>query len=269
MNGAVKMLQDKRVSRIMSGKCLFVFAHPDDDSFISGTIARLLSDGVEVHCVWLTSGGYMGGSVKREKELFAAAEILGLKRSRINLLRLPDLGLIHNLKRAVELLAGICRAVNPQIVYVTAFEGGHPDHDCANFVVYESRKITGLNFDIMEYPLYNGSGSLLTWRWRINAFPNEDGSITRLPLTSQEVALKHRIMQTYSSQWMYMIPARLASSEKKMLKSGEPQRLCPEQRDHTIKPHSGKMNYERWFNAFMRIRFSDFRDAVERLTCYR
>ena len=106
----------------MSGKCLFVFAHPDDDSFISGTIARLLSDGVEVHCVWLTSGGYMGGSVKREKELFAAAEILGLKRSRINLLRLPDLGLIHNLKQAVELLSGICRAVNPQTVYVTAFE---------------------------------------------------------------------------------------------------------------------------------------------------
>ncbi len=224
----------------------------------------MMTDGVDVHCVWLTSGGYMGGSLKREKELFAAAEILGLKRSAIRLLRLPDLGLIRNLKVAVDLLVRICEALNPQTVYVTAFEGGHPDHDCANFLVFETRRITGMIFDIVEFPLYNGSGSLITWHWRINSFPNDDGLMRELPLTSCEVSVKHRIMQTYSSQWMYMFPARLASAEKKMIKSGEPQRLCPDLRDHTLKPHSGKLNYERWFNMFMRINFSDFREAVER-----
>ena len=206
----------------------------------------------------------MGGSLKREKELFAAAEILGLKGSSITLLRLPDLGLINNLKQAVELLAPICEAVKPEKVYVTAFEGGHPDHDCANFLVYETRKSTGMIYDIFEFPLYNGSGSLLTWRWKINSFPNDDGSLVELPLTSIEISVKRRIMQTYSSQWMYMVPARLATSEKKMLKTGEPQRLCPNQRDHTVRPHLGKLNYERWFNMFMRINFSDFRKAVEK-----
>ncbi len=258
-------MKDKQtVPQNRKGKHLFVFAHPDDDSFISGTMCRLISQGEPIDCVWLTSGGFMGGALKREKELFAAAEIIGLKRSSIRLLRLPDLGLIHNLRQTIELLGRILNSVNPQTVYVTAFEGGHPDHDCANFAVFEARKITGSNFEIMEYPLYNGSGSFLTWKWRINSFPNNDGILQSQPLTSQEVSVKHRIMQTYSSQWMYMIPARLACPEKKMLRHGEPQRLCRVDRDHTVKPHAGKLNYERWFNMFMKIKFSDFKDAVEK-----
>lgn len=258
------MKDNKPVTEKKNSSCLFVFAHPDDDSFICGTMSHMIANGVDVHCVWLTSGGYMGGALKREKELLAAAEILGLKGSSITLLRLPDLGLINNLKQAVELLAPICEAVKPEKVYVTAFEGGHPDHDCANFLVYETRKSTGMIYDIFEFPLYNGSGSLLTWRWKINSFPNDDGTLVELPLTSNEISIKHRIMQTYSSQWMYMVPARLATSEKKMLKTGEPQRLCASQRDHTVRPHWGQLNYERWFNMFMRINFSDFRKAVEK-----
>ncbi len=248
----------------MDRSYLFVFAHPDDDVFINGTIQRLLYEGAEVNCVWLTSGGYMGGALKREKELFASAEILGLRRSSIRLLRLPDLGLIHNMDSCIRTLVRICETVNPQNVYVTAFEGGHPDHDCANFVVYEARRLSGMVFNILEFPLYNGAGTFLKWRWQINAFPNDEGIPSQIPLTSAEVAIKHRTMRTYSSQWMYMIPARLACVKEKMLKLGEPQRICPDQRDHTIRPHSGNLNYERWFNSFMRIKFNDYRDAINK-----
>ncbi|MGD9819812.1 MAG: hypothetical protein AB7V04_14120, partial [Desulfomonilaceae bacterium] len=91
-----------------------------------------------------------------------------------------------------------------------------------------------------------------------------DGIAQYLPLTIQEVAIKHRTMRIYSSQWMYMIPARLACSTKKMVSEGEPKRLCNPDTDHTVKPHSGKLNYERWFNAFMRIKFSNYQEAVKR-----
>lgn len=208
----------------------------------------------------------MGGALKREKELFAVVEILGLKRSNIRLLRLPDLGLIQKLEETVGLMVRILEHVDPADVYVTAFEGGHPDHDCANFVVFEARKRSQMSFRIIEFPLYNGSGSFFTWRWRINAFPNDDGLEIKLPLTSLEVGIKHRIMRTYSSQWMYMVPARLATPEEKMLRLGEPHRICGQDRNHTIKPHPGKMNYERWFNLFMRIKFSDFVRAVEQIS---
>jgi LmbE family N-acetylglucosaminyl deacetylase len=154
--------------------------------------------------------------------------------------------------------------VKPDNIYVTAFEGGHPDHDCANFVVFEARRRTGIAFNILEFPLYNGAGSALTWRWKINDFPNEDGMELKLPLTSREIAIRYRVMRTYSSQFLYMIPARLASSTVRMLKQGEPQRLCNNSRDHTVKPHPGKLNYERWFNMFMRIKFDDYRQAVEK-----
>lgn len=247
-----------------SNSYLFVLAHPDDDVFISGHIQRFLADELEVHCVWLTSGGYMGGAMKRERELFAVAEILGLRRSQIHLMRLADLGLIGLLETVIQYLIRLFEAVEPKAVYVNAFEGGHPDHDCASFAVFEARRRSGCSFEILEFPLYNGAGSFRQWRWQINTFPNGDGIAQYLPLTFQEVATKHRTMRIYASQWMYMIPARLACSTKKMVREGEPKRLCHPDRDHTVKPHSGKLNYERWFNSFMRIKFSNYQEAVKR-----
>jgi hypothetical protein len=47
-----------------------------------------------------------------------------------------------------------------------------------------------------------------------------------------------------------------------MIKKGEPYRPCPQERDHTMRPHHGDLNYERWFNSFMKIKFDDYAGAV-------
>jgi hypothetical protein len=59
-----------------------------------------------------------------------------------------------------------------------------------------------------------------------------------------------------------MVPARLASTRSKMIYKGEPYRTCPADRDHSVPPHRGRLNYERWFNAFMKITFEDYARAV-------
>ncbi len=84
------------------------------------------------------------------------------------------------------------------------------------------------------------------------------------PLPEEAVKARQRITWAYSSQWLYMIPARLASSRARLTRIGEPHRLCPRDRDHTVRPHPGTLNYERWFSSFMKIGFSNFRAAVNK-----
>ncbi|MGA8833143.1 MAG: PIG-L deacetylase family protein [Desulfomonilaceae bacterium] len=245
-------------------KFLFVFAHPDDDVFISGLMRRLISLGIETLGAWLTSGGYLGGQERRENELREAMSVLGLPADHCKMLIFPDLGLIDSMETASSRLAEILMDYQPQNIFVTAFEGGHPDHDAANFIVYEARFRSQLDCQLFEFPLYNGSGPFWTWRWRINAFPPGGPPTVFQPLTSQEVDCKRKMMKIYSSQWMYMVPAQMARSRDVLMNQGEPYRLCPENRDHTLAPHTGKLNYERWFNFFMKIRFRDFTEGVKR-----
>lgn len=199
---------------------------------------------------------------RRETELARAMTILGLPQSRVHLLRLRDLGLMDVLDDACERVAHVMKDVRPAAVFANAFEGGHPDHDAVNFLAYEACSRAGIQPQLYEFPLYNGSGPLHHWRWHINRFPEGNSSALHTPLDDDDIECKYRIMRTYSSQWMFMIPARLALTRSRLKQFGEPYRPCPEDRDHTVRPHPGTLNYERWFNSFMNTRFEDFSRAV-------
>lgn len=229
---------------------------------------KCLLNGSKIHAAWITSGGYFGGQQRREREVSLAASGLGLSPENYHLLRFPDLGLVASLNQAIVALCAIVNDFNPDTIFVTAFEGGHPDHDAANFMVYEAVFRTRMKCCIFEFPLYNGSGSLLTWRWRINSFPPGGPEVNFQPLDDMEIDCKHNSMKIYSSQWMYMIPARLATSRNSLKTRGEPYRRCPLSRDHCASPHRGRLNYERWFNSFMRIKFGDYSKAVKEVRTF-
>lgn len=122
-------------------KAIFVFAHPDDETFSSGgTIAKLTKRGVDVELITATRGekGLVGdppvcrkeelGKV-REQELRKAAKILGI--SKIYFLDFIDNTLykIPLAKIAVRILE-ILKKENPDVVVTFNEEGGsrHPDH---------------------------------------------------------------------------------------------------------------------------------------------
>ena len=259
------MEEDNRVEFQEHDKLLFLFAHPDDDAFICGAMYELLRAGYEIHAAWLTSGGLLGGQETREHELSNAMKVLGLDESQVHLARFPDLGLTANLQEAADYLSKLVDQLEPTIVFTTAFEGGHPDHDCVNFLAYDGNRRNGTDMKIYEFPLYNGNGPYLHWKWRINSFPNDNPPSLYWPLSEEAIQVKYRIMRCYSSQWMYMAPARLVSPRSKMTHKGEPYRPCPQERDHTVRPHHGDLNYERWFNSFMKIRFDDYAGAVSQV----
>ena len=122
-------------------KALFIFAHPDDETFgTGGTIAKLAKAGVEVHVITATTGqaGQTGeyGDItpeelgeKRKIEQAEAAGILGI--SKTSYLGLMDGQLInHSVEELAEKLLPFIKDENPDIVITFEKNGAsnHPDH---------------------------------------------------------------------------------------------------------------------------------------------
>lgn len=122
-------------------KALFIFAHPDDETFgPGGTIAKLVKDGNEVQVITATTGqagmtGEYGDISKselgkiREQEHARAGHILGI--SQIRYLDMMD-GEVDqtSVEDLVKKLTPLIKEINPDIV-ITFEKGGisnHPDH---------------------------------------------------------------------------------------------------------------------------------------------
>jgi len=134
-------------------RLLFVYAHPDDESFgNAGTILRYSSDGVAVHYACATRGeagdvspellaGYADVGALRTVEQMRAAEVLGL--TGVHFLGHRDSGMPGSpdnqhpdalIRQPPALVAGqivaLIRAIRPQVVVTFGPYGGygHPDH---------------------------------------------------------------------------------------------------------------------------------------------
>ncbi|MGH2532445.1 MAG: PIG-L deacetylase family protein [Thermomicrobiales bacterium] len=123
-------------------RLMCVLAHPDDESMgTGGILAKYAAEGVETSLICATRGerGWFGAPDEypgmdelgriREKELRAAAEVLGI--GRVDLLDYVDGDLDQaDHDEAVGRIVRLLREVRPQVVVTFAPDGGygHPDH---------------------------------------------------------------------------------------------------------------------------------------------
>ncbi len=148
---------------------LFVYAHPDDESFgNAGTIARYSAAGAHVHYVCATNGecgtvvpelrnGYTTVAEVRRAELFCAANTLGL--ASVHFLGYRDSGMRGMLDnqhpqafiqapfaQVVRQLVAVIRVVRPQIVVTFNKYGGygHPDHIMAHRATVAAVHVAGV-----------------------------------------------------------------------------------------------------------------------------
>lgn len=156
-----EQMQARRDAIAQLGPCdvLGVFAHPDDETFCSGTFARLAEQGKRVLLVYATSGdaggdltgrGLSGAALgnEREQEMRNAAKVLGLPAEPL-FLRYPDGNVYDYWDELVDLVGAIIKQTGPSIVVTFGPDGyyGHADHVAIG-------QITGRAFDASDGPSY-------------------------------------------------------------------------------------------------------------------
>lgn len=123
-----------------------IFAHPDDESWISGTLAKLASHGVKVLPVYATSGdagrdhsgqGLSGAELAgvREQEAIAASQILGLESPLF--LRFPDGKLNQSSQEIIKKLKSLVEREKPTAIFTFVVGGitDNRDHKTLNRLV--------------------------------------------------------------------------------------------------------------------------------------
>lgn len=252
---------------------IMVFAsHPDDETIGCGGL--ILKNSNQVIVVFLTNGTSQKGirrinkqeSTNRESEAVQALKLAGVQRK--NMIFLDNdcyFGLDkEKLNKTRGIITKILKKYRPDQIYVTAYEGGHFDHDITNFLINQSAKTLNYKPRIYEYPLYNNNPSSVLRKAirKLSLYmkmPRTEPTFIkikgvetyRLPMNSEELRKKRTMLEAYRSQNKKNILVKLYLYNDKF-------RPCPNY-DYNKRPHKIlPLNYE----ITTKIKFSDFLRAI-------
>ena len=157
-----------------------VVAHPDDETFgLGALLANLILDGREVRVLCFTHGeastigAGAGLGETRQRELFAAASILGV--AQVELLDLPD-GSLNSFPDS-EIDSRIEHWLEPDVAALVTFEPqgvtGHPDHQVVSRAVGRVADRRGL--PVVEWGVDPGVAAQLAARHGLHFESIDDG----------------------------------------------------------------------------------------------
>ena len=222
-------------------RVLFLIPHPDDEIVAAATtIARERAKGVEICGLFMTCGVPPADKMwpwerkrrdakvrQRRDEAEAAAKLLGMEIT--GFAPWPSRALKANLAEALAMIRRAVAEKNIDTLWVAAWEGGHQDHDVANFLAAQFRSDMPV-FEFAEYNLSNGQPN-----WQRFSMPN--GTETILTLTPEETRAKLALLATYRSEKGNLAAVKVACESYRPLPAY----------DYTRPPHDGKLSRE-WFH---------------------
>src|SRR4051812_40356143 len=145
---------------------LVVVAHPDDETIGCGCLMQRM---FEVRVAFATDGAPLDqqfwqkyptqehyASVRKLEACDALAYVDADELAFLNDgngKTIPDQELFRHLEGAASSLKEIIRKTSPRALLTSAYEGGHPDHDCCNFLV--SQLAREARIPAWEMPLYH------------------------------------------------------------------------------------------------------------------
>lgn len=185
-------------------RILLLIPHPDDEVVGCGAaIGRARARGARVFGLYLTTGvpaaetlwpwqrrGYADRVARRWRESLAVADRLGLEIA--GSLTGPSRALKDRLGQAHAMAVRVLDAARCDTIWTPAYEGGHQDHDAANFLA--SRLAD--RAPVWEFSEYGFAGG----RVHAQEFLAPDGSERVLELDAAERALKRALLDAYASE---------------------------------------------------------------------
>lgn len=171
----------------------------------------------------------------RLKELRDAFSICDFNREDHILLNGVDQKVIDSLYSLTVQVIHLIERIRPSVVLTHSYEGGHPDHDCASFIVSKALKVFTLsrghtNIRHFEFSGYHEHNSLI----ETGTFKTGSGTVITVSLPEYNKNLKKMMIDCFVSQKEML---SIFNIEKEVF------RIAPVY-DFSRPPHSGKLLYE-------------------------
>lgn len=208
-----------------AGRPLFVFAHQDDETTMTGIIQRVIGSDERGSFVWWTNGDGLAPQAKMDPEAYARIRIAeatdALKRLGGSEERKTDIATseIENYRRFTHVAEGgmkardaiayfreeadklerAIRAADPDRVFLLAWQGGHPEHDLTHVMTARAIRLlrteTGRPIPIVQCPAYE---YVIACALRFK--PWFGGDRRHILLSDDELACKRAVFDAYPSQ---------------------------------------------------------------------
>ena len=219
---------------------LILIPHPDDEVVgCAIAIARARAGGAEIAGLYLTTGvpaperlwpwrraRYASLVERRREEAEQAAVALGISPAAF--LDWPSRTLKAHLDEAMTTISRTLIERRIDEIWTPAWEGGHQDHDAANFLAARFARA----LPVREFAEYNLAGG----RVRSQAFPQPNGTEDVLTLSAEEARFKAELLAIYRSERLNLRYVRLQQESLRP--------LAPY--DYRSPPHSGRLFCERF-----------------------
>lgn len=240
---------------------LYLFAHFDDEYAALPLLMARARAGVEQRLVYVADYASPALAARRFAETRRLLERIGVPPEAARHVGrgsgVLDGALHRDLSTAEavvhEAAAGL---TDIERLVVTAWEGGHPDHDSLAWLAVRLAAAVGVPVD--QVALYHGRG--LPGRLFRGGSPlPENGPVTRLPMPAADWALYADAVRCFPSQWRTwagLWPAMFATFA---LSGYGYQQLAPQRVRQ--RPHAGPLLYERMYG----VRYEQVRASLDAL----
>ena len=240
---------------MFGSRILLLAPHPDDEvAGCCAAIRRARTQGSSVSVLFLTTGvpspqplwpwdrlRHPARVDRRRQEARQVCAELGAKIACFSPVAARDLKI--DLETARNLIIEQSAACGADTLWVPAYEGGHPDHDLANFLASTLRE----GLAVWEYSAYNFSGG----RVRCNEFISRTGEEMELTLSDEERRFKKTLLAMYASEHGNLNYLRTEREVFRPLAEYNYSRL----------PHQGTLFYRRFAWAAFHPRVNQVRPA--------
>ena len=139
---------------------LFLFAHQDDEFGVFHTMAACREAGMAIACAYLTRHPDAATDLRRNAESLRVLATFGIQAPAVRFggaeLAIDDATLPEHMPAAAQWIdTWLASFDNVGLVCVTAWEGGHQDHDSLHALTAHLAARAGLLRQLRQYSLYN------------------------------------------------------------------------------------------------------------------